>query len=186
MHFRYTEIPGAMVIDPTPHGDHRGRFMRAWCCNEMSDQGIDFVPLQANMGRSSQAGTVRGLHYQVGPSTEAKLVRCTSGSVFDVLVDLRRGSTTFGQWTAAELSADNGRMLYVPPMCAHGYQTLTDDAEIYYLTSAVYAPSSVRGLRFDDPAVGIAWPLLVSSISDQDAAWPLLGHLEQERSDVSR
>jgi dTDP-4-dehydrorhamnose 3,5-epimerase len=187
MRFAETQIPGAMVIDPTPHGDHRGRFMRAWCTDEMTQHGIDFVPLQANMGRSTSAGTVRGLHFQVAPSAEAKLVRCTAGAIFDVLVDLRQGSPTLGQWTSAELSSENGRMLYVPPMCAHGYQTLTENAEIYYLTSAVYAPSAVRGLRYDDPTAGIKWPLPVSSLSDQDAGWPFLQDLlERERSIAPR
>lgn len=174
MHFSETEIPGAWVIDPAPHGDSRGRFMRAWCIEEMSAHGITFNPLQANMGRSSQAGTIRGLHFQVAPDEEAKLVRCTSGAVYDVLVDLRPGSPTLGRWFGAELTSDNGRMVYVPPMCAHGYQTLSNDTEIYYLTSAMYAPASVRGLRYDDMSVGIHWPLAVQALSEQDAGWPFL------------
>ena len=183
MRFLETEIPGAWIIDPMIHRDDRGRFMRAWCIEEMSAHGIEFVPLQANMGRSDQAGTVRGLHFQVAPSEEAKLVRCTSGAAFDVLVDLRAGSATFGRWFGTELTSDNGRMLYVPPMCAHGYQTLTNDAEIYYLTSAVYAPVSVRGLRYDDPTVGIRWPLAVEALSEQDERWPFLDGLLDHEED---
>ena len=148
--------------------------MRAWCIEEFGAHGISFVPLQGNMGLSGRAGTVRGLHYQVAPAEEAKLVRCTRGSVFDVLVDLRPGSSTYGLWFGATLSADNGRMLYVPPMCAHGYQTLEDGAEILYLTSAMYSPEAVRGLRFDDPTVGIEWPLPAQAVSEQDLRWPVL------------
>jgi len=110
-------------------------------------------------------------------------VRCTSGAAFDVLVDLRAGSATFGRWFGTELTSDNGRMLYVPPMCAHGYQTLTNDAEIYYLTSAVYAPVSVRGLRYDDPTVGIRWPLAVQALSEQDERWPFLDGLLDHEED---
>jgi dTDP-4-dehydrorhamnose 3,5-epimerase len=174
MHFTESPIAGAWTIDPAPHADARGRFMRAWCADEMAGQGIDFVPVQANMGLSTQPGTVRGLHYQVAPDLEAKLVRCTRGAVFDLLVDLRPESPTFCHWFGVELSADNSRMLYVPPLCAHGYQTLQVDSEIYYLTSARYAPSSVRGLRFDDPTVAIAWPLPPVALSEQDAHWPFL------------
>ena len=148
--------------------------MRAWCVNEFADHGIAFSPLQANMGFSRLAGTVRGMHYQAAPHEEAKLVRCTRGTVFDVLVDLRPESATRGRWFGTTLSADNARMLYLPPGCAHGYQTLEDGSEIYYLTSAVYAPDAVRGLRFDDPTVGIQWPLPPRGVSEQDMRWPLL------------
>jgi len=174
VHFTETPIPGAWIIDPAPHADERGRFMRAWCVEEFATHGITFVPLQANMGLSRRAGTLRGLHYQVAPAEEAKLVRCTGGSVFDLLVDLRPGSVSYGRWFGATLSADNGRMLYLPPMCAHGYQTLEDGAEILYLTSAIYAPTAVRGLRFDDPTVGIEWPLPPQAVSEQDLRWPFL------------
>jgi dTDP-4-dehydrorhamnose 3,5-epimerase len=174
MLFSETPIAGAWVVDPTPHNDDRGRFMRAWCADEFAAKGIDFRPLQANMGFSHRAGTTRGLHYQIAPNLEAKLVRCTRGSVFDVLVDLRPESPTFGKWFGTELSATNGRMLYVPPMCAHGVQTLEDASEIYYMASAVFAPASVRGIRFDDPAIAIRWPLPPVAISDQDSRWPSL------------
>jgi dTDP-4-dehydrorhamnose 3,5-epimerase len=174
LRFAETLIAKAWVIDPVPHEDNRGRFMRAWCVDEFVAHGIAFVPVQANMGLSHRAGTLRGLHYQVAPHEEAKLVRCTKGTVFDVLVDLRRESTTYGRWFGTTLSADNGRMLYVPPMCAHGYQTIDDGSEIYYLTSARYAPEAVRGVRFDDPTVGIKWPLPPFAISEQDLRWPFL------------
>lgn len=177
MHFTESGISQAWTIDPAPHVDPRGRFFRAWCVEEFREHGIDFVPLQANMGTSHRVGTVRGMHYQVAPAEEAKLVRCTHGSVFDVLVDLRPDSPTFGRWFGATLSADNARMLYVPPLCAHGYQTLEDESEILYLTSAVYAPAAVRGLRFDDPTVDITWPLPPQSVSEQDLKWPFLAAL---------
>jgi len=179
MRFSACPIPGAWVIDPAPHVDARGRFMRAWCIEEFAAHGIDFVPVQANMGFSERRGTVRGLHVQVAPHQEAKLVRCTRGSVFDVLVDLRSDGATHGRWFGVNLSAENGRMLFVPPLCAHGYLTLEDGSEVYYLTSAIYAPDAVRGVRFDDPSVGIAWPLSPLVVSDQDNRWPLL----EERKD---
>ncbi len=174
MDFVESAVQGAWVVDPTPHTDERGRFFRAWCVEEFAAHGIDFTPLQANMGTSYQAGTLRGMHYQIAPAEEAKLVRCTQGAVFDVLVDLRPDSPTYGRWFGTELSADNARMLFVPPLCAHGYQTLEDESEILYMTSAVYRPDAVRGLRFDDPTVGITWPLPPRALSDQDLRWPNL------------
>ena len=146
--------------------------MRAWCKREFADAGVDFEPLQANMGFSVERGTIRGLHFQVAPALEAKLVRCTRGSIFDVVVDLRPDSPTYRAWFGTVLSADDGRMLYVPEGCAHGCQSLDDQTEIYYLASAYYSPGDARGLRFDDPAFGIQWPLGVASISDQDLGWP--------------
>jgi dTDP-4-dehydrorhamnose 3,5-epimerase len=161
-----------MVIDPSPHRDDRGRFIRAWCLREFADHGINFVPLQANMGFSVHKGTVRGMHLQSAPALEAKLVRCTKGAIFDVALDLRPESKCFGKWYGVQLSADNGRMLYVPERCAHGYQTLEENTEMYYMTSAFYTPSVVRGVRFDDPAFGIKWPLVPTAVSEQDRNWP--------------
>jgi dTDP-4-dehydrorhamnose 3,5-epimerase len=175
MQFSETSLAGAWVIDPAPHIDDRGRFMRAWCAREFADHGVDFSPVQANMGFSTRRGTIRGLHYQEAPAVETKLVRCTKGVVFDVLVDLRAESASFGRWFGVELSAENGRMLYVPERCAHGYQTLEDHTEIYYMASEYYAPESVRGVRFDDPVFGIQWPLAATAVSEQDRSWPLLG-----------
>ncbi|HMH17812.1 MAG TPA: dTDP-4-dehydrorhamnose 3,5-epimerase family protein [Burkholderiales bacterium] len=174
MKFSECGVKGAWLIEPSPHEDARGRFMRAWCLREFAEHAIDFIPLQANMGFSTHKGTIRGLHYQVAPALEAKLVRCTRGAIFDVVVDLRPTSPTFRSWYGTCLSADNGRMLYVPEGCAHGCQSTEDRAEIYYMTSAFYSPKEARGIRYDDPAFGIRWPLPVSSISDQDRNWPLV------------
>lgn len=178
MRFTKVDIIGAWVIDPDPHEDDRGRFMRAWCSNEFVNNSITFLPVQANMGFSISRGTVRGMHYQEAPALEAKLVRCTRGAIYDVLLDLRPGSPTYGKWYGVELSAENGRMLYIPELCAHGCQTLEENTEIYYMTSAFYTPGSVCGVRFDDPAFGIKWPLAATVISEQDHNWPLVGRKE--------
>ncbi len=177
MKFVECDVNNAWVIEPAPREDERGRFMRAWCLQEFAAHGIEFVPVQANMGFSIRKGTIRGLHYQVAPALEAKLVRCTSGAIFDVAVDLRPGSPTRGAWFGVTLSAANGRMLYVPEGCAHGCQSLEDNTEIHYMTSAVYSPQHVRGARYDDPAFGIRWPLPVSAISEQDRGWSLIEKL---------
>jgi dTDP-4-dehydrorhamnose 3,5-epimerase len=174
MRFTETDIAGAWVIDPSPHEDDRGRFMRAWCAREFADQGLDFLPVQANMGFSVRKGTIRGMHFQMAPALEAKLVRCTRGAIFDVVLDLRPGSPSYGKWYGAELSADNGRMLYIPEHCAHGCQTLEEYTEIYYMASEFYAPNSARGVRFDDPAFNVQWPLVVTMVSEQDRNWPLV------------
>ncbi len=174
MNFTDTEIAGVTVIDPTPHGDERGRFMRAWCAKEFADHGLNFVPVQANMGLSVRKGTLRGMHYQVEPALEAKLVRCTRGSMFDVALDLRPDSPTYLKWFGVDLSAENARMLYVPEGFGHGYQTLEDDTEMHYMTSAYYTASAVRGARFDDPAFAIQWPLPATVVSEQDRKWSLV------------
>jgi dTDP-4-dehydrorhamnose 3,5-epimerase len=173
MLFRETGIIGAKVIDPVPHRDERGWFQRAWCARDFAEHGVYFSPVQANLGFSRTRGTIRGMHFQEAPAIEAKLVRCTRGAIFDVLVDLRPESPSHGQWYGVELSAANARMLYVPENCAHGYQTLEEATEMYYMTSAVYTPSAARGVRFDDPAFGIQWPLVVTAVSEQDRNWPL-------------
>ncbi len=174
MQFTDTSVTGAKVIDPSPHEDERGYFMRAWCAREFSEHGIDFLPVQANMAFSRLKGTVRGMHFQIAPALEAKLVRCTRGIALDVVLDLRPDSATYGKWSGAELSAQNGRMLYVPAGCAHGCQSLEDSTEIYYLTSCVYTPNSARGVRFDDPTFRIQWPLVATNVSKQDRDWPLV------------
>jgi dTDP-4-dehydrorhamnose 3,5-epimerase len=179
MHFTKTGVADAWIVDPSPHRDDRGRFMRAWCSREFEEHGIHFLPLQANMGFSVSRGTIRGMHYQVAPALEAKLVRCTRGSAFDVAVDLRPESSSYGQWTGVELSAENGRMLYVPEHCAHGFESLEDNTEVLYMTSAFYTPEAVRGVRFDDPAFDIQWPVAATVVSEQDRNWPLF---EKERS----
>jgi len=173
MRFMETGIEGARVIDPSPHHDDRGRFLRAWCAREFAEHAVNFLPVQANLGFSKTRGTVRGMHLQEAPATEAKLVRCTKGAIFDVVVDLRPGSLSYGKWYGVELSAENCRMLYVPENCAHGYQTLEDCTEMYYMTSGFYTPNAARGVRFDDPGFGIRWPLDATVISAQDRSWPL-------------
>jgi len=175
MEFTRCGIPGAFVITPQPHQDERGRFLRAWCAQEFAEAGIDFVPVQANMSFSLRRGTIRGMHYQVEPALEAKLVRCTRGAVFDVVADIRPASPSYGRWFGIELTAENGIMLYVPEGCAHGYQALRDGTETYYMTSAYYAPAAVRGVRYDDPTLNIRWPLPISAVSEQDRGWPFLG-----------
>ena len=175
MIFQECSVAGACEISPTPHSDHRGRFMRAWCKQEFSDYGIEFTPLQSNIAFSLQRGTIRGLHYQVAPALEAKLVRCTRGAVFDVVADLRPNSPTFRSWHGVHLSAENAKMLYVPEGCVHGCLSLTDETDIHYMTSAVFSPPHSTGVRFDDPALDIRWPMPVTIVSDQDRAWPLIG-----------
>ena len=125
------------------------------------------------MGLSHKKGTIRGMHYQIAPALEAKLVRCTSGRMFDVALDLRKDSPTFGKWFGAELSAENGSMLYLPELCAHGYQTLVANTEMHYMASEFFTPEAARGVRFDDPAFRVSWPLEVTEMSDQDRNWPL-------------
>jgi dTDP-4-dehydrorhamnose 3,5-epimerase len=173
MHFKETDIVGAKVINPSTHQDDRGRFMRAWCAREFAEHGINFIPVQANMGFSREKGTVRGMHFQMAPALEAKLVRCTRGAMFDVVLDLRPASPSYGKWHGTELTAENGRMVYLPEGCAHGYQTLEDGTEMHYMASEFYTPSAARGVRFDDPAFGIRWPLPAAVVSDQDRSWPL-------------
>jgi dTDP-4-dehydrorhamnose 3,5-epimerase len=163
-----------MVIDPNPIEDERGRFMRAWCAREFADHGIQYTPVQANMGFSRKKGTVRGMHYQNAPALEAKLVRCTRGAMFDVVLDLRPESTSYGMWHGVELSESNGRMLFLPEGCAHGYQTLEDSTEMYYMASEYYTPGAMAGVRYDDPVFKIEWPLGATSVSEQDRNWPLM------------
>jgi dTDP-4-dehydrorhamnose 3,5-epimerase len=175
VYFTKIDIVGARVIDPNPHEDDRGRFLRAWCAREFEENGLEFLPVQANMGLSVHKGTVRGMHLQQATAPEAKLVRCTRGAIFDVVLDLRPESPTYRKWYGAELTAENSRMLYVPERCAHGYQTLEENTEMYYMTSAFYTPGPARGVRFDDPAFHIKWPLVATIVSDQDRNWPLVG-----------
>jgi dTDP-4-dehydrorhamnose 3,5-epimerase len=172
--FTETRLAGAFVIDIEKRADSRGFFGRAWCAEEFRGQGLDPVFLQANVGFSRQRGTLRGLHYQASPHAEAKLIRCTRGAVFDVVVDLRPDSPTYLKWLGVELTEQNHRMVFIPEGCAHGYQTLADDAEVFYLVTAPYAAASEGGLRYDDPALAIDWPLEVSSISEKDRSWTLL------------
>ena len=172
MDFTETPLSGAFIVRVKKIEDHRGYFARAWCQDEFAQHGLNPNMRQLNVGFSTRKGTVRGMHYQVAPFEEAKLVRCTRGAIFDVVVDLRAGSETIGQWFGTELSADDSTMLYVPEGCAHGYQTLVDDTEMYYMTTAAYAPKAAMGVRHDDPALRIQWPQAVSVISEADRNWP--------------
>lgn len=173
MKFIETSIEGVVRIEVDRIEDHRGYFGRFWCEREFSDAGIDVRWRQGNVGSSPRRGTLRGMHFQRAPYEETKLVRCTHGSVLDVAVDLRPTSPTFRAWTAAELSWKNGSMLLIPEGCAHGYLTLADDSEILYLTSAFYESTAAAGVRYDDPAFEIEWPIPIEVISEQDRNWPL-------------
>ena len=172
MEFVETRLKGAFVVRVKRIEDHRGFFGRAWCRDEFVAHGLNPNATQLNVGFSHKKGTLRGLHYQVAPHEEAKFVRCTRGAAHDVIVDLRGDSPTRGQWFGIDLTADEQTMLYVPEGFAHGYQTLADNTELYYMTTAAYAAAAARGVRYDDPALGIVWPLPVAVISDADKNWP--------------
>jgi dTDP-4-dehydrorhamnose 3,5-epimerase len=174
MLFTETRLKGAWLLDLELRQDSRGFFARTFCRNEFAAHGVDFAGAQANIALSYRKGTIRGLHYQAAPAAETKLIRCTAGAIFDVIVDLRPESPTYLQYTGAELTAQNRRSLLAPAGFAHGYQTLTDDAEVSYLVDQFYAPACERGVRFNDAALGIAWPLPVSEVSAKDLAWPNL------------
>ena len=172
MEFHDTELQGACIIELEKLGDERGFFARTWCRKEFENQGLVARIVQANTSFNTRAGTLRGMHYQAAPYQETKLVRCTSGAIYDVIVDLRPESSTYKRWIAVELTAGNGRMLYIPAEFAHGFITLEDNTEVSYLMSESYTPGVARGLRWDDPAFGIEWPCPVEVISDKDAGWP--------------
>ena len=174
MRFTPTEVEGATVVDLEPFTDDRGIFARTFDADEMAAHGIDPHVVQANVSFNHRAGTLRGLHTQVDPAPEAKLLRCTAGAIQDVIVDLRPDSPTRWQHVAVELSAANRRALYVPEYFAHGYLTLTDGAEVTYQVSRAYTPGTERGLRYDDPDLALPWAREVTVISDKDASWPLL------------
>ena len=171
MIFTETEISGSYLIDVKRIGDERGFFGRLWCEKEMEEIGLVSTIKQSNIGVSPLKGSLRRLHYQTAPHQEVKIIRCPRGAIYDVIVDLRPDSPTFKKWFAVELTAENSRMLYVPEGCATGYQTLVDDTEIYYHTSEFYHPESATGVRHDDPAFSIEWPLPITAISDNDKSW---------------
>ena len=172
MIFTETGLPGAVVIDLDRHEDERGFFARTWCRTEFETHGLDGGLVQCSVSRNRLRGTLRGLHYQTPPHAEVKLVRCTMGAVFDVIVDLREDSPTRGRYFAATLTADNHRAMYVPKGFAHGFLTLVDDCEVYYQMSEIYHPEVSRGVRWNDPAFGIAWPETPVVISERDATYP--------------
>lgn len=172
MIFHATDLPQVWIVDLEPHRDERGFFARSWCEHEFADRGISSRVVQTNLAFNQRRGTLRGMHYQAPPHAEGKLVRCTRGAAYFVVVDLRVRSPTFAHWTSVELSADNRRQLWVPEQCALGYQTLADQTEIFYQMSECYVPDAARGLRYDDPALGIHWPLPVAVLSERDRSWP--------------
>lgn len=172
MIFKETRLKGAFIIELERREDERGFFARSWCQHEFEDHGLNPAAAQCNISFNKKKGTLRGMHYQAKPDEEARLVRCTSGSIFDVIIDLRPDSPTFKQWTGEELTSDNYRMFYVPEGFAHGFLTLKDQTEVFYQMSQFYASASARGVRWDDPAFGIRWPISVQVISERDKSYP--------------
>jgi dTDP-4-dehydrorhamnose 3,5-epimerase len=170
--FRPTDIGGVWLIEQERRVDERGYFARAWCSEEFRAQGLVTTFPQINTAVSTRAGTLRGMHIQDAPHAEVKVVRCVRGSVYDVALDLRPDSPTFRLWYGVELTAANGLSLYLPEGCAHGYVTLEPDTELVYMASSPYAPKHARGVRHDDPAFGIHWPIATEIISEQDRNWP--------------
>ena len=174
MRFAKTALDGLWIIEVEAHADERGLFARTFCADEFRRYGLSERFVQCNTSWNAREGTLRGLHYQLAPSAEAKLVRCTAGSLLDVAVDLRPESGTYLRHVSVELSARNRRALYIPENFAHGFQTLEDGTEAFYQMSEFYAPSLARGLRYDDPKLGIRWPLPVTSISEKDLQWDFI------------
>jgi len=172
MLFRSTGLAGVRLIDLEPARDERGLFARTFCTRELAAQGLETGFVQHSISFTERAGSVRGMHFQKGPHEEVKLLRCIRGAIHDVLIDIRPDSPTYGRWEAYELTAENRRQLYVPAGLAHGFQTLLPDTEVGYLISAFYAPAAAAGIRHDDPAFAIAWPLPVADISPKDRTWP--------------
>jgi dTDP-4-dehydrorhamnose 3,5-epimerase len=172
----FTKLPiaGAFLIELEPKSDDRGSFARAYCRREMEEQGIRFEVVQCNLARTNHAGVVRGLHYQEPPAEEQKLVRCLSGAVLDALIDMRPGSPTYRAVYHTRLDAENRRALFVPSGIAHGYQVLADATEFFYMTDQFYAPGLERGVRFDDPKLGVPWPLPPRDVAARDREWPAL------------
>ena len=172
MIFEKTNLRDAYLIEVEKRSDQRGFFARMWCRKEFEEHGLASQVVQTNISYNIKKGTIRGMHFQIDPYQETKLVRCTRGAIYDVIIDLRPDSPTYGEWTGVELSADNYRMFFVPKNFAHGFQTLIDDTEVTYQVTEFYTPGAERGLRYDDPVFAIVWPLPVSVISDKDKSWP--------------
>jgi dTDP-4-dehydrorhamnose 3,5-epimerase len=170
--FTETPLPGAWLIDPERLEDHRGFFARTWCRREFESHGLSAHLVQCNISFNKRRGTLRGMHYQADPHQEDKLVRCTSGAVYDVIIDLRPHSPTFLRHFAVVLTAESRRMLYVPRGVAHGFQTLVDDTEVFYQMSEFHAPGAARGVRWNDPAFDIRWPIAGPILSERDRAYP--------------
>jgi dTDP-4-dehydrorhamnose 3,5-epimerase len=173
MIFKETRLKNAFIIELEKIADERGFFSRAWCQNEFEAHGLNPNIAQCNLSFNATRGTLRGIHYQIAPYEEAKLIRCISGKIYDVIIDLRSNSSTYLQWTSFELSSENRKMLYVPENYAHGYLTLEDNSEVFYQVSQFYSPGSERGIRWDDPAVNVKWPAISNLIiSEKDKTWP--------------
>jgi len=180
MIFNETKLRGAFVIELERRGDERGFFARAFCMHEFEAHGLKPVIAQANLAANTSKGTLRGMHFQYPPAAETKLVRCTRGAIVDIIVDLRPESPTYLEHVAVDLNEENQRALYVPERFAHGYQTLVDNTHTSYQVGEFYAPQHEGGLKFDDPRLGLDWPLPVASMSPKDAQWKLLGEVEPE------
>jgi dTDP-4-dehydrorhamnose 3,5-epimerase len=174
MIFSESPLAGAYVVDLERLADERGFFARSYCAEEFAARGLGPELRQCSVSYNARTGTLRGMHYQCAPHEEHKLVRCTAGAIFDVIVDIRASSATYRRWYGAELTAANRRSLFIPPGFAHGFVSLTDDTEVYYMISVAHAPQFSRGLRWNDPAFAIEWPLAPVVISARDAAYPLL------------
>ena len=174
MKFVQTSLPGAYVIELEKRSDERGFFARSFCVDELSSIGFDKTIVQANVSYNKHKGTLRGLHFQEAPFAETKIVRCTKGRVYDVIVDMRNDSQTYKKWFGIELSETNHKALFVPEGFAHGYVTLTEGAEVFYLVTALYNKDAERGIRYDDPAIGIQWPVVVEHVSEKDKKWPYI------------
>jgi dTDP-4-dehydrorhamnose 3,5-epimerase len=172
MEFIETTLKGAHLVRLKKIEDERGFFARAWSREEFRQHGLNTQIVDLNAGFSHRCGTIRGMHYQAAPHAEAKFIRCVRGAIYDVILDLRQDSPTLGQWYGVELTPENGLMVYAPEGFAHGYQTLQDDTEMYYLSSTRFVASAARGVRYNDPTFGVRWPLPVSLISAKDQAWP--------------
>lgn len=174
MKFERTNFADLVIVHSQPHRDERGYFTRTFCEKEFAAAGLKAHFPQTSLSFSARAGTVRGMHFQKGPFAETKLVRCSKGAVFDVVVDLRKGEPTFRKWRGFELSAHNGTGLYVPEGFAHGFQTLTDETEVTYAITPAFVPGVADGVRWSDPAIDIRWPRPISVISERDCTWPLV------------
>lgn len=172
MKFHATPLTGACLVELEKRGDERGFFARMFCEREFGEAGWPFSVVQLNNSVTSKAGTLRGFHYQLAPAAEIKLIRCVRGALYDVILDLRPDSPSYGKWFGAELSAENRSMMYVPRGCAHAFLTLADETEVVYLVSEPYSPENERGVRFDDQRFGVDWPLQPTEISAKDRSWP--------------
>lgn len=174
MKFTPASIPEVLIIEPASRVDDRGSFMRIFCEQELSQQGVDFSIKQVNRSLTTHQGTIRGMHFQTGDAAEGKIIQCLNGGVYDVAVDLRPESPMYKRWVSVELTEHNQRLVYIPKGFAHGFQTLTDDAELLYFMSAFYVPEDARGIRWNDPQLDIAWPLPNPTLNERDQQWPLM------------